>query len=90
MTRRRESQHRVYGPRRTSRGVATVEEVKRRHEARIMKMRGVVGVGIGRKDGKDCIRIYVAEDSPKVLAALPQAIEEVPVEIVISGAFRAL
>ncbi len=55
-----------------------------------MKMRGVVGVGIGRKDGKDCIRIYVAEDSPKVLAALPQAIEEVPVEIVISGAFRAL
>jgi len=70
--------------------VAAVEEVKRRHEGRIMKMRGVVGVGIGRKDGKDVIRIYVAEDSPKVLAALPQAIEEVPVEVVISGAFRAL
>lgn len=70
--------------------MASVEEVKRRHEARLMKMRGVVGVGIGRKDGKDCIRIYVEDDSPKILAALPQAVEEVPVEIVVSGRFRAL
>lgn len=70
--------------------MASVEQVKRRHEARLMKMRGVVGVGIGRKDGKDCIRIYVEDDSPKILAALPQAVEEVPVEIVVSGRFRAL
>lgn len=70
--------------------MASVEEVKRRHEARLLKMHGVVGVGIGRKDGKDCIRIYVEDDSPKILAALPQAVEEVPVEIVVSGRFRAL
>ena len=64
-------------------------EVKRRHEARLMKIRGVVGVGIGKKDGKDCIRIYVADDSPRILSALPEALEEVPVEIVVSGPFRA-
>jgi len=71
-------------------GMALVEEVKRRHEASLMKIRGVVGVGIGRKDGKDCIRVYVEKDSPKILAALPRDLEDVPVEIVISGAFKAL
>lgn len=69
--------------------MASVEEVKRRHETRLMKMRGVVGVGIGKKDGKDCIRIYVAEDSPTIRTALPQALEEVPVEVVVSGPFKA-
>ncbi len=70
--------------------MALVEEVKRRHEASLMKIRGVVGVGIGRRDGKDCIRVYVEQDSPKILAALPSDLEDVPVEIVISGAFKAL
>ena len=72
------------------RPMAAVEEIKRRHEARLMKMRGVVGVGIGKKDGKDVIRIYVEEDNPKIRTALPQALDEVPVEIVVSGSFRAL
>lgn len=70
--------------------MASVEEVKRRHEIRLMKTPGVVGVGIGRKDGKDCIRIYVADDNPKLLAALPQTLEDVPVDVVVSGSFKAL
>jgi len=55
-----------------------------------MKTPGVVGVGIGRKDGKDCIRVYVKDDSPRTLAALPQNLEDVEVEIVVSGPFKAL
>ena len=70
--------------------MASVAEVKRRHETRLMKIRGVVGVGIGKKDGRDCIRIYVESDHPKILAAMPQALEEVLVEIVVSGTFKAL
>ncbi len=70
--------------------MAAVEEVKRRHELGLMKTPGVVGVGIGRKDGKDCIRIYVEADSPKILAALPRTLEDVPVEVVVSGSFKAL
>jgi hypothetical protein len=54
-----------------------------------MKMRGVVGVGIGEKDGKEVIRVYVADDNPKIRGALPAALEEVPVEIVVSGPFKA-
>jgi len=68
----------------------SVAEVKKRHESRLMKMRGVVGVGIGQKDGKDTIRIYVEKDHPKIRAALPQTLEEVPVEVVVAGTFKAL
>jgi len=64
-----------------------VEEVKRRHESRLMKMRGVVGVGIGRKDGRTHPD-YVEKDSPRILEALPAAIEEVPVEVVVSERSR--
>jgi hypothetical protein len=70
--------------------MGSVEDVKRRHEARIMRMRGVVGVGIGQKDGKDTIRIYVAEDLPKIRTKLPDSLDDVPVEIVVSGPFKAL
>lgn len=53
-------------------------------------MRGVVGVGIGQKDGKDTIRIYVAEDLPKIRTKIPDSLDDVPVEIVVSGPFKAL
>jgi len=69
--------------------MASAEEVKRRHELQLMNTPGVVGVGIGRKDERDCIRIYVSEDSPKVLSALPRSLEDVPVEVVVSGRFKA-
>jgi len=69
--------------------MASVEEIKRRHEAHLLKTPGVVGVGIGRKEGKDCIRVYVSEDTPKILSALPRSLEEVPVEVVVSGPFKA-
>ena len=70
--------------------MAAIDEVKRRHESRLMKMRGVVGVGIGQKDGKDCIRIYVEKDHPKILAELPRSLDEIPVEVVVAGSFKAL
>jgi hypothetical protein len=70
--------------------MGSAEDVKRRHEARIMRMRGVVGVGIGQKNGKDTIRIYVAEDLPKIRMKLPESLDDVPVEIVVSGPFKAL
>lgn len=69
--------------------MTVVQEVKRRHEADLLKTPGVVGVGIGRKEGRECIRIYVSEETPKILAALPRSLEDVPVEVVVSGRFKA-
>ncbi len=70
--------------------MASVEEVKKRHEARLMKTPGVVGVAIGRSGKQAVIRVYVDRDSPKVRKAVPDALEDVPVEIVVSGRFKAL
>ncbi len=70
--------------------MASVEEVKKRHEARLMKTPGVVGVGIGRSGKTTVIRVYVEKDSPKLRKAVPEALEDVPVEIVVSGRFKAL
>ncbi len=67
--------------------MATVRAVKRKHEERLMSLPGVVGVGIGRKEGRDCICVYVKDDNPKILAALPRTLEEIPVEIIVSGPF---
>ncbi len=69
--------------------MTVVEEVKRRHEADLLKTPGVVGVGIGRKEGRECIRIYVSKETPKILEALPRSLEDVPVEVVVSGLFKA-
>lgn len=71
------------------RRMASALAVKRRHEARLMQIPGVVGVAIGRKDGRDCIRVYVKEDKPKILAALPRFLEEIEVEVVVTGTFAA-
>lgn len=70
--------------------MASVEEVKKRHESRLMDTPGVVGVGIGRSGGKAVIRVYVEKDTPKVRNAVPHALDDVPVEIVVSGRFKAL
>ena len=69
--------------------MATVKAVKRKHEARLMSLPGVVGVGIGRKEGRDCICLYVKDDDPKIWAALPRTLEEIPVEIIVSGVFTS-
>jgi len=69
--------------------VKAVKAVKRKHEERLMSLPGVVGVGIGRKEGRDCICVYVTDDNPKILAALPRTLEEIPVQVIVSGSFTS-
>ncbi len=70
--------------------MASAAEVKSRHEARLLGMPGVVGVGLGTSDGGPVIRVYVSKDTPRVRKALPESLEDVPVEIIVSGPIRAL
>jgi hypothetical protein len=76
-------------PRRV-RGMARTEDVKKRHEAELMKIKDVEGVAIGEKDGKTCLVVYVAKDSPRLREAIPRQIEGVEVRIEESGEFVAL
>lgn len=41
-----------------------INDVKRRHEDRLMRLPNVVGVGIGEKNGKPTIRVLVSRKIP--------------------------
>ncbi len=70
--------------------MASAAEVKARHEARLLGVPGVVGVAIGQSGGKAVIRVFVSKDTPRLRKAVHEVVEEVPVEIVVSGPLRTL
>ena len=62
-----------------------IEDVKDRHEAKLMGTEGVVGVGIGECEGTPCIKVFVIEKTPEVEAMIPKEIEGFKVDIEESG-----
>jgi len=67
----------------------SITDVKRRHEAAILKVDGVVGVGIGLRGGRECITVMVRTLSDPVRAAVPKEIEGFPTAIEVVGDVRA-
>ena len=43
----------------------SIEDVKTKHEEKLMKLRNVIGVGIGKKAGKEVIKVFVTHKVPK-------------------------
>ncbi|TET11123.1 MAG: hypothetical protein E3J86_03740 [Candidatus Thorarchaeota archaeon] len=74
-------------------------EVKKKHEAELMKKSGVVGVAIGYKhiDGREtnqiCIVCYVVEkkteEDLETRDIIPEEIEGVPIDVVETGRIQA-
>jgi hypothetical protein len=72
---------------------AHVEELKRRHGRRLLRIPGVSGVGIERRDGKDdyVLVVHVQADDDGTRAAVEKEVGETDaVKIVKSGPFRKL
>lgn len=68
----------------------TIQEVKTRHENRLLAMPGVVSVGIGRgPDGKPVIVVGLDGPRPETATKLPQSLEGHPVRVEIIGPIRA-
>lgn len=65
------------------------DEVMQRHEAELMSIRGVVGVGIGQCDDRSCIKVLVERETPELAGALPADLEGVPVELEEIGSVSA-
>ncbi len=68
----------------------TIEQVKEKHENRLLNISGVQGIGIGEESGKSIIIIYVAKKTKSLLDKIPAQIEGYPVKIEVSGEFHAL
>jgi hypothetical protein len=68
----------------------SIQEVKARHEARLMAEPGVVAVGIGRDaDGKPAIIVSLDRERPEARASLPAELEGYAVRVQVIGPVRA-
>jgi len=67
-------------------------KVKVRHEAQVMSVPGVLGVGIGHSDripGQAAIEVYVKEPASEMRFQLPNSLDGVEVKIVETGEIHA-
>jgi hypothetical protein len=68
----------------------TIQQLKRRHRGRLLRLSGVNGIGIERgKDENDYVLVvHVTDDDEATCAAIRQEVDDEPVRIVKSGGFR--
>jgi hypothetical protein len=59
--------------------------VKERHEARLLSLPGVVGVGIGDCGAEACIKIYMSQRTPDSERRIPKALDGFKTDIRVSG-----
>lgn len=89
MTDRREDEVAAIPYRPTAEPSATgVAGVRRRHEQELLEIRGVEGVGVGERGGREVILAYVHDAT--VQERLPREIEGVPVAAEVTGEISAL
>jgi len=69
--------------------MSLAEQVKATHEAALLRIPGVVGVGVTDGElGESVIAVYVTGED--AVAAVPSEIEGVRVRVIVSGEFDAL
>lgn len=71
---------------------AAATQAKEQHEQAIMRIEGVVGLGIGASDvapGEAVVEVYVEKATPAVRAAIPAQFGNVPVKVVETGEITA-
>lgn len=68
----------------------SIQEVKAKHEDRILAMPGVVSVGIGRgADGQSVIIVGLDGPRPETVKQLPKLLDDYPVHVEIIGPVKA-
>lgn len=68
-----------------------IEDVKRKHEADLMKIDGVIGVGIGKgKSGGRVIQVLAEEVTRQLRDRVPPMIDGFFVEVIRVGEIRKL
>ena len=69
---------------------SSIKDVKKRHEARLLELPGVVSVGIGlNRNGQSAIIIGLDGPNAESEGQLPSMLEGYPVEVRIVGTLRA-
>lgn len=68
----------------------TIEQVQADHEDEWLAVPGVVGVAIGRAEGRPCITILVSSNLEEVRRRIPRTAEGYPIVLHETGTIRAL
>lgn len=69
----------------------TIQEVKEKHEAGILKIEGVISVGIGlKKDKTPAIIVGFKQAKQDLIRRIPTVLEGYPVEVQIVGPIKTL
>lgn len=67
-----------------------IQDVKAKHEKRLMQMPGVVSIGIGKdQTGKTAIIIGLDRPRPDIEAKIPQSLDGYPVIVQTIGPIKA-
>lgn len=69
--------------------IGDIEDVKARHEASLMNVQGVVGVGIGECDKQPCIKVYLDEETAES-KNIPSQLEGFRVDVELTSPIEAL
>lgn len=67
--------------------MGTIKDIKRKYEVKLMQTPGVEGVGIGDKDGQECIVVYASKKIDK--KKIPTLLDGYRVKIEFTGQFQA-
>lgn len=63
-------------------------QVKDKHTAELMAIKGVVGVGVGELNGNPCIKVLLENDSADLKAKVPKTLEGYPVVTEVTGTIK--
>jgi hypothetical protein len=71
--------------------VAAASAVQEQHQDALMRIPGVVGVGIGQaaEDGRVVIEVYLEQSTPELEGAIPQVLDGISVKTVVTGPITA-
>jgi hypothetical protein len=68
----------------------TIQEVQEKYTDSMMSIPGVEGIGIGEKNKKECIIIFVSKTIKEMKKKLPKELDGFPVKIQNTGKIHAL
>jgi hypothetical protein len=70
-----------------------IEDVRARHEDRLLGLPNVVGVGVGERGGQPVIKVFVAQKVPESALAederVPESLDGYEVDVEAIGELRA-
>jgi len=70
--------------------IPSIQDVKKKHEAKLMSLPGVVSVGIGlNPSGRPAIIVGMDKSRPEVQAQIPSQLEGHPLIVQILGPIKA-